>query len=261
MIVSKEYGPDKWRLPPPVEGEWVELKRDDALLLASRLSESNRFSAQSLATVEAVRVARLDFYPGWMLCDFQIVLPPSKTEQGEPVEAQGRAAEQQEPVLRSYLYGPDGFTSLSGISMPIHEHNALHGLDISTIEKCKSYLRFFCFFIRGDMGPFELHESSGALDILTGFDEQKQRSIKSALRPIEVSKTVETKEGSRAFRGCVFYADQLFESDFLIEPQGRIEMLNDSVVAEGVRRLPPIGFDDNSRFLMRGPENKGGSIK
>lgn len=252
MIVSENYGAERWRLPPPIEGDWVDLTRDDAALLVTRLSEASRTgSPAAVMKVEAMRVARLDFYGGWMLCDLQTL----------PDETAEESGTENEPTARSYLFGPDGFTPLTGQSMPIHEHNVQHGIDISTIEKCKAYLRFFCFFVRGERGPFELHETGGALDLTGPADEATQAKIQSVLRPLEDAPQVEGADKFQAFRGCVLYGDDLFEAHFLITARGTVQMLDDALVAEGVRRSPPLGFEGNTRFLKTtGPDSTGGQI-
>lgn len=253
MIISRDYGTERWRLPPPIDGGWADLDREDARLLVGRLAEARASASTEAALgVEAVRLARLDFYAGWMLCDIQTAPP-----KGPPADENLSGAASiplRHPVVRSYLYGPDGFTPLEGLSTPIHEHNALHGIDLSTAAKFKSYLRFFCFFVRGELGPFELHETDRALDIASITDREKQAGIASSLRPLEESGR--TKGRGRKFRGCVLYGENLFESDFQVTPQGKVEMLNDELLAVDVRRLPPLGFDGNARFAAGGPVDK-----
>ena len=250
MRISENYGPENWHLPPPIEGDWAEFDQSGAALLVARLSEAIRADAAAATTwVEAARALPLDFYEGWMLCDIQTLFvaarPDSLLEADTPVTAEPRR------TVSSYLFGPDGFTPLDGASRQIHEHNMKHGIDVSTVEKAKSYLRFFCFFVRADMGPFEIHETGARLDLKDISDADALQKATKALSPLGESDPPSGSQFERSFRACVLYGDHLFESQFGIASYGHVEMLNDDLIVGGVHRTPELGFDGNRRFAAK----------
>lgn len=131
--------------------------------------------------------------------------------------------------LNLYYLTIDGnLYRLNGTSPPIHEVNALAPVKI-TDDNVLDYLRFFCFFVRGEEGPFLIAEDINDPDMPKGMDDQTRAVIEGTIRPA----TYEGKNEQGFFLcdGVVFYANALFIANFAIQPSGMIEMLDDEPIA------------------------------
>jgi len=233
-------------IEPPIRGDWVILDEVASALLLTRLRETNFFKSEDHPK-GPVRIMKLEFYPGWMLCDFPIAPRRDGTESEEkpPVasEALGRGA-------HSLLFGPDGFTALTGNSLPIHEHNRLHGIFLETRTALDSYFRFFCFFIRGEDGPFEV--VSARHKLLLAADGDGVRKPARITSP-KLVRMLGPKDA--AFRATICYGDRLHKAKFAVDAGGNVSMLDDTVVETGVTRVPALTFINTLRFESGGPSN------
>lgn len=127
-----------------------------------------------------------------------------------------------------YLTIDGNLYRLNGTSPPIHEVNALAPIKI-TEENVLEYLRFFCFFVRGEEGPFLIVESLDNPDMPPNMDGQTKAVIEGTIRPA----TYEGKNeaGYYLCDGVVFYSNALFIANFAVQPSGMIEMLDDEPIA------------------------------
>ncbi len=127
-----------------------------------------------------------------------------------------------------YLTMQGNLYRLNGTSPPIHEVNAQAPIKI-TEENVLEYLRFFCFFVRGEEGPFLIAESMDDPDIPKNMDAQTRAVMEGVLRPSTYEGRNE--KGEFLCDGVVFYSNALFLANFSVQPGGMIEMLNDEPVA------------------------------
>lgn len=125
---------------------------------------------------------------------------------------------------------------LNGTSPPIHEVNAKAPIKL-TEENVLSYLIFFCFFVRGEEGPFYILESLDdplVQDIKNfSLDDKLMEATFSVIdgtaRPALLLKV--NKEGEFFCEAVVAYSNALFIGRFLVKPTGMIEMLEDEAIA------------------------------
>ena len=114
---------------------------------------------------------------------------------------------------------------LNGTSLPIHEVNATEKplIDERTVL---DYLAFFCFFVRGEDGPFLIVDSknNGFLPDLGN----RRGDFETVFRPPRL--WGKDEQGNLFVSGLVFYADAVFVADFSVQPSGSIEMLVDMSV-------------------------------
>lgn len=127
-----------------------------------------------------------------------------------------------------FLTAQGNLYRLNGTSPPIHEVNAMAPVRI-TEENVLDYLRFFCFFVRGEEGPFLVAETMDNPYIPGNMDEKTRTVFQGTLRPA----TYEGKneQGFYLCDAIVFYSNALFIANFAIQPSGMIEMLDDDPVA------------------------------
>ncbi len=133
-----------------------------------------------------------------------------------------------------YLVGPDlALFRLNGTSPPIHEVNDKSQLKL-TAANAASYLFFFCFFVRGEEGPFYLVESAddtalGDLALLRHPEAEVTRNLlASAVRPLECQSAA---DGGFACTGVVLYSNALFVAKFSLGADGKVAMLDDDPIA------------------------------
>lgn len=127
-----------------------------------------------------------------------------------------------------YLTEEGNLYRLNGTSPPIHEVNAKAPIKISEANVLE-YLRFFCFFVRGEEGPFLIAESMQDADMPKNMDAKTRSVIEGTIRPA----TYEGKneQGFYLCDAVVFYSNALFIANFAVQPTGMIEMLDDEPIA------------------------------
>jgi hypothetical protein len=127
-----------------------------------------------------------------------------------------------------YLTAEGNLYRLNGTSPPIHEVNAIAPVKI-TDDNVLEYLRFFCFFVRGEEGPFLIAEDMDNPDMPGNMDAQTRSVIEGTIRP--ASYEGKNPQGFFLCDAVVFYSNALFLANFAIQPTGMIEMLDDQPIA------------------------------
>lgn len=127
-----------------------------------------------------------------------------------------------------YLTDQGNLYWLNGTSPPIHDVNAKAPVKI-TDDNVLEYLRFFCFFVRGDEGPFLIAESMEDTYVPKQLDDKTRTVIEGVLRP--ASMEGKDENGNWLCDGVVYYANAMFIANFSVQPSGMIEMLDDEPIA------------------------------
>lgn len=127
-----------------------------------------------------------------------------------------------------YLTDQGTLFRLNGTSPPIHEVNAKAPVRI-TEQNVLEYLRFFCFFVRGEEGPFLIAESMDDPYIPTNLDPKTKTVIEGTVRG--ASYEGRNEQGHFMCDAVVFYSNALFIANFAVQPSGMIEMLSDEPIA------------------------------
>lgn len=127
-----------------------------------------------------------------------------------------------------YLTDQGNLFWLNGTSPPIHEVNAKAPVKI-TEGNVLEYLRFFCFFVRGEEGPFLIAESMDDHYMPKGMDDKTRMVIEGTVRPA----TFEGIDDKGRFLcdAVVYYSNAMFIANFAVQPGGMIEMLDDEPIA------------------------------
>lgn len=128
---------------------------------------------------------------------------------------------------------------LDGSSAPIHDANEADPIKV-TEANALEYLRFFCYFVHGDEGPFLIVENIDhpALD-KARLEDSKRKVIEDAIRPAAFEG--KTPEGAYEASAMVLYGNALFSARFSMTENGMIEMIDDDPVAADlpVRKIKP----------------------
>ena len=115
---------------------------------------------------------------------------------------------------------------LSGSSPAIHEVNAKAPISLKQ-ENALDYLRFFCYFVRGEEGPFYILED--LRDLTIPQHHGLKQIIKDVARPATLKGINE--KGQFLCDAVVYYSNAVFIAEFAINPTGMIEMLDDEPIA------------------------------
>ncbi|CAN5667763.1 hypothetical protein BH23GEM9_BH23GEM9_30460 [soil metagenome] len=131
---------------------------------------------------------------------------------------------------------------LDGSSPPIHEANSVENIELS--DSCVlDYLRFFCYFVRGDDGPFHIAERLDDAVLPPDLDESLRTVIGGVVRP--ASCTGRDNAGNFLCDATVFYSSSVYDASFIIQQNGMIEMDDDDPVTDTlpVRIHSPIVYE------------------
>jgi len=126
-----------------------------------------------------------------------------------------------------YLTDQGNLFRLNGTSPPIHEVNDKAPIKV-TEENVLDYLRFFCFFVRGEEGPFYVAESMDDPS-MPEMDDSTRSVIEGTVAPAEFLGV--NDKGYSLCKAVVFYSNALFIANFAVQPSGMIEMLDDDPIA------------------------------
>lgn len=127
-----------------------------------------------------------------------------------------------------YLTDQGNLFRLNGTSPPIHEVNSKAPVKIND-DNVLEYLRFFCFFVRGDEGPFYVAEDMSDANLPQDMDATTKSVIEGTIRPASFEGM--NDQGHFLCDAVVFYSNALFIANFSVQPGGMIEMLNDEPIA------------------------------
>ncbi|PZP57464.1 MAG: hypothetical protein DI586_00065 [Micavibrio aeruginosavorus] len=144
------------------------------------------------------------------------------------------------PKLAIYYLTMEGnLFRLNGTSPPIHEVNAKAPVKI-TDDNVLEYLRFFCFFVRGEEGPFLIAETMDDPYIPANLDPKTKAVIEGTVRA--ASYEGKNEQGYFMCDAVVYYSNALFIANFAVQPSGMIEMLDDEPIAAdlGVKVDAPV---------------------
>jgi ankyrin repeat protein len=133
-----------------------------------------------------------------------------------------------EDLALYYLVSEDGKYRLNGTSPPIHEVNARAPIQL-TPDNVLDYLRFFCFFVRGEEGPFYITESLDDPVLPRAMPPAVRKVLAGTVRPALYEGL--DSDGHFLCNAVVFYSNALFAADFSVYPTGMMEMLDDEPIA------------------------------
>lgn len=127
-----------------------------------------------------------------------------------------------------YLSDRGSLYRLNGTSPPIHEINHKAPIRL-TEDNALDYLRFFCFFVRGNEGPFYLLESMEDPLLPSDLDATSQSVLEGTCRQAQYSG--QDEDGHFLCNAIVYYSNALFESNFRVRNTGMLDMLDDNPIA------------------------------
>lgn len=129
-----------------------------------------------------------------------------------------------------YLEHKDKLYRLNGTSPPIHEVNRNAKVNIDS-DNVKYYLSFFGFFVRGEDGPFYIINDLD--DTLLPDNLKMDGSFRRIYREPKYFGTDES--GNFQMSALTFYSNAIFHTDYLIHPDGTVEMVCDEPLLADLR--------------------------
>ncbi len=122
---------------------------------------------------------------------------------------------------------------LNGTSPPIHEVNAKAPIKLDE-SNILDYMRFFCFFVRGEEGAFYTLEYAEDPNLASADDTQKS-IIRATAR--SVAYNGRNEQGHYLAEAAIAYSNALFIAHFSIQPSGMLEMLDDEPIAADLKTI------------------------
>ena len=127
-----------------------------------------------------------------------------------------------------YLRDGEALFRLNGTSPPLHEVNAKAPIKINE-RNVIDYLEFFCFFVRGEEGPFLIAQSMADTYVPKQIDEGTRAVLEGTLRPASFEGV--NHQGYFLCDAVVYYSNAVFIANYAVQPTGMIEMLDDEPIA------------------------------
>ena len=142
----------------------------------------------------------------------------------------------QEDLRVCYLLHDGNTYRLNGTSPPIHEVNLKAAIKL-TAENVLFYLSFFCFFVRGEDGPFYVLHSLNDPLLPPAFAGGRIEGIPAGrtLDQLLRSPLLAGVDSNGNFRtsSLVNYSNAIFHADIVVHSTGMVEMTEDrSLIAE-----------------------------
>lgn len=212
LELANEYGQEKmvaWLLEkgvqPPVAWQQPKIAEDVDFLefelvkgdmlkrLRSRFAElKDLFIPLDIAVF---RTASLPFYANTVLV---------------AVEDPNRRGLRERLVLVEDPANLAAFSVLDWKNERIYEWNDRYGLDLADDGKAIAYLKFFFYFVRGQIGRFLFVEDAARLDWLDEASEADRARVARHIGPLHV---IERTSDFVRLRGIVWFKNALFRSD------------------------------------------------
>lgn len=128
------------------------------------------------------------------------------------------------------MFTPRTLVFFDGSSPMIHEFNAHNKLKLKTKKQAIQYLKFFCAFVHGEEGAFNVvSELDTARDRL--LDQEEFPAIADSYTPSEVNKEEKNDENKLwRINTHVLYSNAFFKAIFSIHKTGMVEMLDDEPI-------------------------------
>jgi|GEM_PF-541163 len=217
--VESEFGDGYWaRLIQPAEviragvvaAPWSSFDQPDLVTLIESLSPIDN----------QLKLEQEDSYAAWVCLPFY--------EDVFLVRMTSRAWSDNFIVAYYLIDNDRTIYRLDGTSPVIHEVNSNRSLLINE-RTVADYLRFFCFFVRGDEGPFYILESINDELLPKNENRTVEAVLKAAAAPIKLVGT--SDDGSLLCDAVVFYSNAVFRANFKVFRTGMVEMLDDDPVA------------------------------
>lgn len=130
-----------------------------------------------------------------------------------------------------YIASEGSLYRLNGTSPPIHDVNAKAPININ-IDNVVDYLRFFCFFVRGEEGPFHVIDRNEDPFLSSIIDEGARNKISSMVSPVDYKG--QNEKNHHLLSATIFYSNAIFIANFAVHPSGMIEMLDDEPLVDSL---------------------------
>lgn len=130
----------------------------------------------------------------------------------------------------TFIIGRGGFHSLTVNSTEVHEINHRKSPDLNDAKLAELYLRFFCWVVCAQHGPFLVIDHIDRLHDIK--DEKTLSEIQERIETAQAKTPYKDDNGNWIFSRIIFYEKTIFESVFSVYPNGLIEMLEDDEILE-----------------------------
>ncbi len=218
-----------WPIPPLLEGAWESVGFEEVMTAFSELAVLPAVLEEGNSLViDAARKLPVDFYEDGAVYKVRVM---------------------QDDACVGYLTlmrHRDGAAFLDGTAAPIHSINQTLLIRLEGPDQVLGYLRLFCAAVQGEEGAFTLFESPQRLLPSAEMDAEEIAKVAALAKPAVLTGG-DPLRGWQA-RAVVKYAGALFESGFLVQRVGTVQMFDDNPLATDLRVRAEI-FRDGLRTL------------
>lgn len=220
LIARYQRQPERWPVPLPFHDmSWDPVEIADLehiveqVMSVPSVHQDERFT-DLLTSATSGRVVTLSFYEDAKV--YELLIAP---EQG---------------VARTLVVQASGDTLVffDGTSPMIHEYNATRGIDLSNKDKALQYLHFFCAFVRGEEGAFNVISDPSVLKVRCTASSSDVADTIDNLQQTKIGEWTGAESPNKwEIHTNILYGDAVFKAHFAIQDSGMIEMLEDDPIA------------------------------
>ena len=206
--------------PPVIAGDWrpftakeITIHLDKIIVPLQILGLVNNFDGYF---GQYGRYLPLNFYKDCNLVDMQFDNPINKNT-----------------FVFSAIFNAESAVLLNSEADIIHSLNP-YLLTIGDKKSALDYLQFFCSYVHGDTGPFQIISNLNEIPFREEANKDIQNKIKKDFFKPRYIEGDFDKEGWQKFEACVLYKNALYTAIFKVFPNGMIDMENDNPIATGL---------------------------
>ena len=210
---------DEWSMPPIIQGDWKIVPDHRALVNLVRIwPELVPNFGHNITAIDAVRRTKVNFYSDTWLYEARCV-------DGEEFAG-----------YLTWIANDEHVVQLTGNSPPIHHLNSMIPIELTNSDIAAQYLEFFCSAVHGQAGAFRVITSPDALRWESEPEDPLPEDVMRKLHPVEMKRVEPEQEEKKdpvwTTECAVQYADALFQSEFVVQDDGAVLMLNDQPLVE-----------------------------
>ncbi|NOG86062.1 MAG: hypothetical protein D8M57_19375 [Candidatus Scalindua sp. AMX11] len=225
---------------------WTKLEHEKSKEYLNRIYENyfktkhgSSFNFRKKPVFKGVRSCDLPFYDKTKLIEVNI--------QYEDVQ-NGGSQTSYFVIVETIIGGQPKLTLLNGTSPSIHQLNEELPIRLSKYN-VYNYLKFFCTFVHGEEGAFNIIDEIDQIHWLEDAERKKCNKFIQFVLNKDCTEPEEKKEDDNVFWSCrtlVKYSHALFLANWRIKASGMIEMQNDLPIIANLSSNTEI-FEDGLR--------------
>ncbi|MEP6342236.1 MAG: hypothetical protein ABJ275_02895 [Maricaulaceae bacterium] len=223
--------------PIPFTANWFSVSREDSIELLSQLTRTlvdrgNDTPWPLQHEALALRSTPLPFYEDAILID---------TVLRHRIGWIGHT---------SFIVFNNRLVQLTHNSIEIHEINHDQSPNFETADNVSLYLKFFCWIVCGNEGPFSIVDEKERLE--RHLNEDAKTALEGFFTPLApVANPGLDKKGHWNIAAPIYYNQTAFQAGFDVHPNGLVEMLTDDEIFDFGPDTASWQFESHIRYFRK----------